>query len=309
MTTDPRDRYDGQLASTDGNQTRRRFLKGTATAGVAAAGVAAGTTGATAQWWGGGSGGSGGTDPENAMAPTFDVGTGGAGQLPESSSSELVVYLHGAGAGGSAGSQAGEMRVRLGNAGYDTTVVAGVFSESDVSIGDASSSAADHLAGLIEDYIDSGGTAHIVGYSLGGILTYQTLNALGSGYTVGGGATLGTGTPDDTVCEGNAYHDGIVNNADSFCVLTSDDDSAVSLMNAGDTGCGGGIFGGGSAPSNLEQVDVTSEVDSHLAYLDSSLVHEELADCFSGTSGGSGSGTGTGSGSSGTGTDTGIGWW
>lgn len=296
----------GQTVESSEDHTRRRFLKGTATAGVAAAGVTAGTSGVAAQWFGGGSGGSGGTggtDPENASAPTFDVGSLGASQLPESDAEELVVYLHGASAGDTAGSQAGEMRVRLGNAGYDTTVVAGVFNEGDVGIGEASGPAADHLSGLIEDYMDSGGTVHIVGYSLGGILTYQTVNALGSGYTVDSASTLGTGTPDDTVCEGNVYYDGLQNNAQNVCILTSDNDSAVSAMSGAETGCGG--FGGGSAPSNLEQVDVTSEVDSHLAYLDSSLVHEELADCFE-----SGSGTsGSGSGSSGTSGESGSGWW
>lgn len=291
-------RSGAQGVSTDGDSSRRRFLKGAATAGIAAAGVGAASTQAAAQWFGGGDDGS------TTGVETFDLGTFGASELPHSDESELVIYLHGGGVSDSANTQGQDLEDGLADAGFDTTVVAGVFDTGSVGIGEATSDAGDHLAGLIEGYMDSGGSVHVIGYSLGGIVTYQTLNALGSGYSVDTAASIGTGTPDDTFCEGNTYYDGVANNADSICVLTSDNDSAVSTMNGADTGCGGGFFGGGSAPSNLEQIDVTSDVDSHLVYLESSLVMEELADCFGGATGSSGT-----SGTTGSDSGTGIGWW
>ena len=107
----------------------------------------------------------------------------------------------------------------------------------------------------------------------------QTLNALGDGYAVETAASLGTGTPDSTVCEGEVYHDGIANNAEEFRVYISENDSAVSSMDAFEPDCDG-LFIDGPAPDNLTRVDVTDDVDDHLSYLDSDAVMEDLADDF-----------------------------
>lgn len=368
---------EGQQATNDG-RTRRRFIEGAATAGVAAAGVGAASTGASAQLFGGGIGGDGGLFGDGGGiggggggVPEFELaGAGAANQLPNSNADELVVYLHGGGTSDSAGSQGQSLKDGLAGVGYDANVVAGVFEDLDVGIGSATSEPADNLADMIQDYKDTtGGRVHVIGYSLGGILCMQTMNALDSGYVVETGATIGTGTPDDTACPGGTYYDGIANNAAEFCVLTSDNDSAVDSMNAQSPDCGGGLTGGSSGgltgggglfggsgglfggsllgqfggsggftgggftggdsggftggssggftggssggftgssggsgtggggsspPDNLESIDVTSTVSSHLEYLDSDQVMQELADCFGGGgTGGTGGGTGT----------------
>lgn len=273
MSTDKSDRQTAQPTETNDDRTRRRFLKGTAVAGVAAAGVGVGAAQTSAQWWSSG-------------VETFDLdGLGAADELPNSDESELVVYLHGAGVGDSAGDQGQSLEDGLADAGYDTTVVAGVFTESEVSIGGETSTPAENLAGLIEDYhASTGGTIRIIGYSLGGILTMQTLNALDD--TVATAGSLGTGTPDSTVCEGEVYHDGIANNAEDFYVLYSENDSAITGMNAMEPDCDG--IGTGPAPDNLNRVDVTSDVSDHLSYLDSDLVMDELAAAFEGSDDGDG---------------------
>lgn len=272
MNDDSRERTGAGSPITDG-LTRRRVLGKAATAGLAAAGIGALSTGATAQWFGGGI---------STGVSTFDIGEGlgTASELPNSNESELVIYLHGGGVGSSADSQGQDIQDGLADAGFDATVVAGVFEESEAGFGDATSGPGNHLAGLVEDYMDTGGTVHIVGWSMGGMITMQTLNALSEGYVVENGATFGTGTPNDDVCEGGTYHDGIANHAEEFCVITSEEDSAVAQVNGTEARCGG-ESGLATAPASLEQIDVTSDVDSHLGYLDSDLFYEELADCFS----------------------------
>ena len=107
----------------------------------------------------------------------------------------------------------------------------------------------------------------------------QTLNALDDGYAVETAASLGTGTPDSTVCEGEVYHDGIASGTEEFRVYVSEDDSAVQSMNAFEPDCDGLVIDG-PAPDNLTRVDVTSDVDDHLSYLDSDAVMDDLADSF-----------------------------
>lgn len=268
--------------------SRRQLLRGTAATGVAVAALGAGTTAAAAQWWG------------SSGVETFELsGTGAADQLPNSSESELVVYLHGAGVGDSADTQGQDLEDGLADAGYDTTVVAGLYEESDVSIGGATSTPAENLADLIEDYQASGGTARIVGYSLGGILTMQTLNALTE--SVPTAATFGTGTPDSTVCEGEVYHDGIETNTDDFRVYYSEDDSAIQSMNAMQPDCASAD----AVPTTLTRIDVTESVSDHLSYLDSTALMEDLAASFDDSDGGDG-GTDGGDGDGG---DDGSFWW
>lgn len=208
-------------------------------------------------------------------------GLGAADELPSSDESELVIYLHGGGASSTADEQGQSLEDGLADAGYDTTVVAGVFSTTSVGIGDETSDAAETLAELIEDYDETtGGTIRLVGYSLGGILTMQTLNALDD-ITLETAASLGTGAPGSTVCEDEEYDDGIANNTDEFRVLVSEDDDAVQLMDAMEPDCGG-LFGGGSPPGTLTMVDVTDDVDDHLVYLESDVVMADLAESFDG---------------------------
>ena len=212
-------------------------------------------------------------------------GLGAADELPSSNESELVIYLHGGGASSTADEQGQSLEDGLADAGYDTTVVAGVFSTTSVGIGDETSDAAETLAELIEDYDETtGGTIRLVGYSLGGILTMQTLNALDDDITLETVASLGTGAPGSTVCEDEEYDDGIANNTDEFRVLVSEDDDAVQLMGAMEPDCGG-LFGGGSPPGTLTMVDVTDDVDDHLVYLESDVVMADLADSFDGDGG------------------------
>lgn len=283
------DRSDAANESNDPSRRTMLRLSGGAVAG--AVGLSAASGSAAAQW------GSSGVEE-------FDLdGFFADEELPHSDEDELVIYLHGGGVSATAGDQGESLEDGLANAGYDTTVVAGVFSTISVGIGDEASDAAENLAAMIEDYYDStGGTIRIVGYSLGGILTMQTLNALDDGYVVETAASLGTGTPDSTVCAGEVYYDGISENAAEFRALVSEDDTAVATMNAMEPDCGG-VFGDGDPPENLTTVDVTHDVDDHMVYLQSDAVMEDLADSFDGGSGDGGDDNGDGDG------DDDFGWW
>lgn len=258
----------GNAANESTGTDRRTMLRLSGAAITGAVGLSAASGSAAAQW------GSSGVEE-------FDLdGFFADDELPESDEDELVIYLHGGGVSASAGDQGESLEDGLADAGYETTVVAGVFSTMSVGIGDETSDAAENLAGMIEDYDDStGGTIRIVGYSLGGILTMQTLNALGDGYAVETAASLGTGTPDSTVCEGEVYYDGISENTEEFRALVSEDDTAVATMDAMEPDCGG-VFGGGEPPENLTTVDVTHDVDDHMVYLQSDAVMDDLADSF-----------------------------
>ncbi|GAB7020562.1 lipase family protein [Halostagnicola bangensis] len=252
--------------SIDKNRRATLRLAGAAAAGVA--GLAATSGSATAQWFSDG-------------VEEFDLdGFGVADELPSSDESELVIYLHGGGVSSTADEQGQSLEDGLASAGYETTVIAGVFSTTSVGIGAETSDAAENLAALVEDYYDAtDGSIRIVGYSLGGILTMQTLNVLEDGYAVDTAASLGTGTPSTTVCEDGIYHDGIATATEEFRVLVSEDDDAVELMDAMEPDCGG-FFGGGSPPETFTRVDVTDDVDNHMVYLESKDVMEDLADSF-----------------------------
>lgn len=106
----------------------------------------------------------------------------------------------------------------------------------------------------------------------------QTLEALEE-QTVETAASLGTGTPSDSVCEGGAYYDGIADHTDDFRVLYSEDDDAVRTMDAMEPDCGG-FWSDGSPPETLTRVDVTHDVDDHLSYLESDAVMDDLAEAF-----------------------------
>ncbi|PGF16832.1 hypothetical protein CP556_12360 [Natrinema sp. CBA1119] len=245
---------------------RRTMLRLSGAAAASATGLAATSGAASAQW-------------SSSGVDEFDLdGVGAADELPNSDESELVIYLHGGGVSDSAGDQGQSLQDGLADAGYDTTVIAGVFSTDAVGIGEESSEASENLADLIEDYDDStGGTIRIVGYSLGGIVTMQTLNALEDGSAVETAASFGTGTPDSTVCEGGVYHDGIAASAAAFRAYVSENDSAVQSMNALYPDCAGS-----SPPANLTRIDVTNDVSDHLSYLDSTVVMDDLAASFAG---------------------------
>lgn len=264
----------GNAADESIGTDRRTVLRLSGAAITGAVGLSEASGSAAAQW------GSSGVEE-------FDLdGFGADDELPHSDEDELVIYLHGGGVSATAGDQGESLEDGLADAGYDTTVVAGVFSTISVGIGDDTSDAAENLAGMIEDYYDStGGTIRIVGYSLGGILTMQTLNALGDGYVVETAASLGTGTPDSTVCEGEVYGDGISENAEEFRALVSEDDTAVATMDAMEPDCGGVFGGDGEPPENLTTVDVTHDVDDHMVYLQSDAVMDDLADSFDDGSG------------------------
>ena len=265
MSNDSTDRSRGQASEPSDGSTRRRFLRETTALGLAAAGVGAGTSAASAQWWG------------SSGVETFELsGFGAAGELPNTDESELVVYLHGAGVSDSAGDHGQSLQDGLADAGYETTVVAGVYETTSVGVGEGTSEAAETLAGLIEDYEDGGGTARVVGYSLGGIVTMQTLVALGDGYVIDPAATFGTGTPDSTVCEGGTYHDGVTANAAEFRVYYSADDSAIQSMNGMEPDCDSTA----EVPETLTRVDVTASVPDHLSYLDSDAVMADLGESY-----------------------------
>ncbi len=125
-------RNDDTHQTPESNGTNRRtLLKFGGTSIGGAAGLSATAGSATAQLFSSG-------------IEEFELdGLGAADELPSSDESELVIYLHGGGASSSAGDQGQSLEDGLANAGYETTVVAGVFSTTSVGVGDVTSEAAE----------------------------------------------------------------------------------------------------------------------------------------------------------------------
>lgn len=284
MTKDD-DLSNGQRQASSDEHSRRGFLKGAAATGTAVAGMGAASAPASAQLFGGGGGLFGGG------IETFDVGS--ASQLPNRDAEELLVWLHGLGGSSTTGFQAGRFQSTLENAGYGGTVIAGSYNSFGGFSGffGGASSDAEAMARLVEDYYDTtGGSLRIVGHSMGGFLTYQTLSALDDSYSVDTAATVGTGAPANMVCENGQYGDAIANNAGAVRIYISDNDSILSSFGGDSIDCSSGFMGGGSQPGNLEVVDVTQDVSNHITYWGSDMVAQDLVSTFDQAGGGSSDG-------------------
>lgn len=298
--------------STDGQtrgSTRRRVLRGTAVAGLTAAGVGTATAGVSAQF--------------SAGATTISVSEGSGwfggggwsadGSLPVTD--ELLVFFHGwFGNIADVAGQADDVRASLESGGYTPDETVGI--EWPAVNPDANAAAADTesvgdvVAGLIEDYDDAGGgNVRVVGHSMGARCTFWTLTKLASGHEVETAATLGAAASGPEIC-GDPWNPGI-GNACQVRNYFSNNDSVVGGEGPLDTKLG--YRGANCDPGpNYADVDVTNAVGDHLAYLGNETVGADLAQaihdgsCNSGTGGGSdGSGDSGGSG----GSDGFGGWW
>lgn len=260
-------------------RSRRGFLKGAAATGTVVAGLSAASIPASAQWFGGDGGG----------IQEFDIGSNGADSFPNRDAEELLVWLHGLGGGSTTGFQAGQFQGNLADAGYDGTVIAGSYNSGSVGGGivTGSSPPAEALAELVQDYYDNtDGSLRLVGHSMGGYLTMQTILQVDDSYTVDTAATLGSGTPANVVCENGTYGDAIDSNTEDFRVYASDNDALIAALGGADPGCDGGL--GGGTPDNYTGVDVTDDVGSHIGYWSSAAVAEDLVTSLGDTGGDTG---------------------
>lgn len=275
----------GQSSERSHGRTRRGFLKGIGATGTAVAGVAAASSPAAAQLFGGG-------------IESFQIdGANPPSSLPNRDASDLLVYLHGLGGGSTSTFQAGQLQGSLSSAGWSGTVIAGNYSSGTVGVGlTGSGSQAETMASLAEGYYDNNpdGSLRVVGHSMGGFLTMQVVGAMGDGYALDTAATIGTGTPFSLVCLNGTYGSAIADHTEDFRAYVSENDTVVTSLGGFEPGCSGGL-GGGGTPDEFARVDVTDDVGNHVGYWNSSAVAEDLAGSFEdsgGSDGGGDSGTG-----------------
>lgn len=134
------------------------------------------------------------------------------------------------------------------------------------------------VARLIEEFQNNGGgNVHLTGHSLGGRIVYWTINKIGSGYELDTVGAMGTAAYSKTVCPGNLWYEGIVNNADTVRNYYSRDDGVVGTaydvfgepLGAEGAACDG--------TPGYTDVDVTETVATHLGYLGDDQVGRDLA--------------------------------
>lgn len=313
----------------NGETSRRRFLRGSVAAGTAAIGLGSASVAASAQWFGGGG--------PTVVDVSDDSGSWSASEsLPVAD--EVLVFIHGWFGNSTASGQTSSVEDALDGGGYtaDETIAvrwpattidaAGVQADTE-NVGEVT-------AGLAEEFYDAGGgNLRLVGHSLGGRCVYWTMTKLATGYEIETVAGLGTAANGSEIC-GDPWNDGL----DNACAVRnyhSGNDGVIAGY--GTVGNALGADGAGCDPApNYADVDVTDSVGNHLGYLGSSAVGDHLAGVIaeggcggggsggsggSGTSGGSGgwwgsggsgsggSGSESGSGSSGGSGDDGSGWW
>ena len=272
-TTGPSERSDTQETSI----SRRTLLKGTAATAVAATGLAATSSSAAAS-----SHEFGILDTRDDPPTTENIPTG---------VDEVVLFIHGWFGDMGAEDQAEELQESLNNAGYDEPMVVVKWPATTINYFGAQDGAAEvgaDLAAWLGDYLEDNPdtTVRLAGHSLGGLATLETLEAIDGEYVVDSVAPMGAATSNDNVCEGGRLHDGIVSSAGEVHNVWSADDGIVgSAYFWGGLGSDGADCGGwfsGDLPDNYEDVDVTEDVDSHMGFMGSDLVGQELADRWDG---------------------------
>lgn len=258
---------------------RRTMLKGLGTTTMAAAGVTAAASPASAQW--------GGPDID-----VIDTTSWFTDDLPVVD--ELFVFVHGWFGDSTVESQAEDVAGSMVDAGYEADeYVAIEWDATTLNYFGAESETEDvgeELAEMIEEfYDDGGGTIRLVGHSLGGRVVLWTPNKLSSGYEIETVAPLGAAADGDTVCGGGwsagQWYDGIANNAGEVRNYHSEDDSTVGSAYGGLGGAALGTDGSGcpdDTADNYTDVDVTDSVDDHFGFLGDEEVGSDLAAAIDG---------------------------
>jgi hypothetical protein len=298
MTHDETPQTVGDSGSTDG-QSRRRFLKGAAAAGVGAAGLAAASGSGAAQF--------GGVD----VISVDDGWTGWSADGSFPIVDELYVFIHGWFGDTTVESQAEDVLSSLESGGYSPDEsVAIEWPGSTLNFAGAEAdteNVGEVVAGLAEDFYDGGGgNIRLVGHSLGGRCVYWTSTKLSSGYEIETVAGLGAAADGSEIC-GDPWNPGVANTCETRNYHSQNDSTVGGAYGGfGDTALG--TEGAGcDVASNYTDIDVTASVGSHLAYLGDATVGDDLAAAINAGSCDDGGDGGTDGGSDGG--DDGSSWW
>ncbi len=242
----------GEQSSSTGGTDRRTFLKTTATAAAAVAGVGA-TMGSAA------------ADTDTIMEVDLRGGIPPVSAAPQGED-EVIFNIHGYTGSSASVSQSATLRDTIRGLGNTETVTAVTWDDSGLP-SSAESSARQQgadFADWLEGYIQAnpGTTIRILGHSMGGIVTYEMLAAAEGRFRVANADTIGSYEVTDAPCSGSAFHTGIENVANFVGNYYSTNDS-IARLGSGPADCG---WGGGSLPSNYADVDVSGSVGSHTTY-------------------------------------------
>lgn len=196
---------------------------------------------------------------------------------------ELFVFVHGWFGDTTVESQANDVLSSVEAAGYSPDAAVAIeWPATNFWYPDAESDTEGvgaEVADLIEAFTDSGGgNVRLTGHSLGGRVVYWTATSIGSGYEIATVGGMGTAADGSTVCPDGQWHSGIETGGGTVRNYHSHNDSTVGMAYGG---IGDTALGTEGAPcdgaSNYTDIDVTSSVGSHLAYLGDPQVGSDLA--------------------------------
>lgn len=196
---------------------------------------------------------------------------------------ELFVFVHGWFGDSSVRSQARDVLDSIEAAGYTPDAAIAIeWPATNFWYPDAESDTEGvgaEIARLIEAFKDSGGdNVRLTGHSLGGRIVYWTATKTGPGYEVDTIGGMGAAANGSTVCSGGQWHSGIADNAGTVRNYHSHNDSTVGTAYGG---IGDTALGTEGAPcdgaATYTDVDVTSSVGGHLAFLGDAQVGSDLA--------------------------------
>lgn len=251
---------------------RRSLLQGIGTAAVAGAGGVA-ASGSTAAW-------------SHSDIDIIEVDSGwwsswsADGDLPVVD--ELFIFIHGWFGDTSVESQAEDVLNSVEDGGFSPDAAVAIeWPASTINFFGAESDTedvGDVVAGLIEDFYDSGGgNVRLTGHSLGGRAVSWVPTKLDDSYEIETVGALGAAADGSNIC-GGQWEAGIETNAADFRNYHSENDSTVGGAYGGWGDTALGTEGAGcSGPSGYTDVDVTSSVGDHFEFLGDSQVGEDLA--------------------------------
>ncbi|ARS90440.1 alpha/beta hydrolase [Natrarchaeobaculum aegyptiacum] len=260
-----------QESGDEPTSTRRTMLKAAGVTAVAGTGLTAVSGSASAQLFGG--------------VDVIEIDDGGLlggweaeDDLPVAD--ELFVFIHGWFGDTTVSSQANDVLGAVEDGGYEpdeavalewpATTINFFGAESDTEyVGEVA-------AELIEDfYDDGGGNVRLVGHSLGGRCVLWAATKIGSSYEIETVAPLGAAADGSEVCDGP--WDDATDGAVDIRNYHSENDSTVGAAYGVFSDTALGNEGAPCDPDGYTDVDVTSSVGDHFAFLGDSEVGADIA--------------------------------
>ncbi|MFC3960117.1 hypothetical protein [Halovivax cerinus] len=197
---------------------------------------------------------------------------------------EVVFHAHGYTQSGNSVGIAETFRSTARDQGYDGTVAAITWDDSGLP-GWAEESARD-TGPMVADWLDSfraenpETTIRLLGFSMGGIVTMETVAAIDGSFTVANADMIGSYEYADAPCQGVGYYEAIANSCGGMYNYWSANDGLARL------GAGGASCASAETPENYADVDVTDAVGGHLEYQSSPGCVQSILDNYGDDGGG-----------------------